>query len=68
MLGYPPLYVWVNIGVQQVVEAVEHKPWIGPADYSFALRLLSALVGIATTLLIITIGWQLAGPSARVAR
>ncbi|MCC7208962.1 MAG: glycosyltransferase family 39 protein [Anaerolineae bacterium] len=64
MDGYPPLYVEVNIGVQRLVEAVSTKPWLGAADYSYALRLLAALVGIATTLIVIRLGWQLGGPVA----
>jgi hypothetical protein len=64
LAGYPPLYVWMNMGVQEVVEKLDPKPWVNYADYYYALRFLSALSGIVTTLLVIWLGWQLAGPIA----
>jgi len=64
LAGYPPLYVWINMGVQQVVEKLAAHPWVNYADYYYALRLLSAVSGIATTLLIIWLGWLIAGPIA----
>lgn len=64
LAGYPPLYVWMNIGVQQTVEATWTGPWLLIADYFFYLRLLAAISGVMTTLLVISIGWQLAGPIA----
>ncbi|MCC6613722.1 MAG: hypothetical protein IT320_09610 [Anaerolineae bacterium] len=62
--GYPPLYIWINMGVQQVVEATSAQPWIFLGDYLNALRLLAALSGIATTLLVIALGWQTGGSVA----
>jgi len=59
--GYPPAFVTLNIGVQQVVEATVGRPWTVPPDYFFALRLLAAFVGTATALVIASIGWQLGG-------
>jgi hypothetical protein len=64
LAGYPPLYVWFNIGVQQVVEALWTKPWLLISDYMFYLRLLSALMGVITALLVMSIGWQIANPLA----
>jgi 4-amino-4-deoxy-L-arabinose transferase-like glycosyltransferase len=61
LAGYPPLYVWVNMGVQRLVEAFWTRPWILPADYLYALRVLAVGVGLATTALIVWIGWQLGG-------
>jgi hypothetical protein len=59
--GYPPAFVTLNIGVQQIVEATVGRPWTVPPDYFFALRLLAAFVGTATALVIANIGWQLGG-------
>ena len=64
LAGYPPLYVWVNIGVQQGVETFWTRPWLLISDYMFYLRLLSAVMGVITALLVMKIGWQLAGPVA----
>ncbi len=64
LAGYPPLYVWINMGVQEVVEKLAPQPWVNYADYYYALRLLSALGSIMTTLLVIWLGWLLAGPIA----
>ncbi len=61
LAGYPPLYVWVNIGVQQVVEAHWAYPWIFPSQYLYYTRLLAAVMGGLTTLLIMVLGWQLGG-------
>ena len=57
--GYPPLYVWVNEAVQQVVEAHWAYPWIFPAQYFTYTRLLAAVAGGLTALLIMALGWQL---------
>lgn len=62
--GHPPAYLWVNIGVQLLVEATASHPWVVPPDYFYALRLLAAIVGVITTFVIASIGWQLAGPVA----
>ncbi|MEO8612369.1 MAG: glycosyltransferase family 39 protein, partial [Chloroflexota bacterium] len=64
LAGYPPLYVWFNIGVQQTVETFWTRPWILISDYMFYLRLLSAAMGVTTALLMMRIGWQLAGSVA----
>src|SRR5947209_20470769 len=64
MAGYPPLYVWTSVGVQQAVDGSSGKLWLGAADYLRALRLLSALLGIITTAFIIVTATQLAGPVA----
>ncbi|MBZ0289668.1 MAG: hypothetical protein K8I30_18745, partial [Anaerolineae bacterium] len=61
LAGYPPLYVWINMGVQRLVETFSTKLWILPPDYMYYLRLLNALIGITTTALIAFIGWQLGG-------
>lgn len=64
LAGYPPLYVWINMGVQQVVEKLAAHPWVNFGDYYYALRFLSALSGIGTTLMVIWLGWLVAGPIA----
>jgi len=64
LTGYPPLYIWINMGVQQVVEATTTQPWLFLGDYLYALRLLAALNGIATTMLVIALGWQVGGSVA----
>jgi 4-amino-4-deoxy-L-arabinose transferase-like glycosyltransferase len=64
LAGYPPLYVWTNIVVQQAVEATWTGPWLLISDYFYVLRLIAALSGIITTLLVASIAWQLGGPVA----
>jgi 4-amino-4-deoxy-L-arabinose transferase-like glycosyltransferase len=64
LAGYPPLYVWFNIGVQQTVETFWTRPWLLISDYFFYLRLLAAIAGVITTLLVVSIGWQLGGALA----
>lgn len=64
LAGYPPLYVWVNMGVQSLVETLSTRPWVLPADYINALRLVSVTAGVVTTTLIVSIGWQMAGAVA----
>ncbi|MCA9911369.1 MAG: hypothetical protein KC519_22100, partial [Anaerolineae bacterium] len=62
--GYPPLYIWFNMGVQQAVESLTPQPWYFLSDYLYPLRLLAALSGIATTALVIWLGWQVGGSVA----
>ena len=62
--GHPPAYLWVNTGIQLLVEALAPNSWVVPPDYFYALRLLAAIVGIMTTFVVASIGWQLAGPIA----
>lgn len=62
--GYPPAYVLINIGVQELVESVRTKPWTTPPEYFYALRLLAVFVGTITVLVVASIGWQLSGPIA----
>jgi 4-amino-4-deoxy-L-arabinose transferase-like glycosyltransferase len=64
LAGYPPLYMWLNIGVQAVVERFWTKPWILPPDYLYYLRLVAALAGCITALVVARIGWGLGGPIA----
>jgi len=61
LAGYPPLYVWINMGVQVALEHLSPKAWIPPADYYYVLRLLAALSGIATTAFVIWLGWEVGG-------
>ena len=61
LAGYPPLYIWVNIVVQQTVEAHWNFPWIFPSVYFYYARLLAAVIGGITTLVIMRLGWQLGG-------
>ncbi|HVO68577.1 MAG TPA: hypothetical protein VMT24_00945, partial [Aggregatilineaceae bacterium] len=60
--GYPPLYIWMNMAVQRAVQHFSTKPWILASDYVYELRLMAALSGIVTVLLISSIGWQIGGP------
>ncbi len=61
LAGYPPLYVWINILVQRTIEAHWSYPWIFPSTYFYYLRLLAAILGGLTTLVIMRLGWQLGG-------
>jgi|GEM_PF-1451469 len=64
LIGYPPLYIWINIGIQQALEAITTDTWLSPADYMAAFRLVSALVSAITTLAIAAVAWQLGGKLA----
>jgi 4-amino-4-deoxy-L-arabinose transferase-like glycosyltransferase len=64
LVGYPPLYPWINAGVQRLTDAVWPEPWVLMGDYVLVLRFVSAMSGVLTTVLAITIGWQLGGPIA----
>ena len=66
LAGYPPLYIWINIGIQHLVEAFWTGPWLLISDYFYYLRLFGALLGILTTGVVIALGCQLAGPAAGV--
>lgn len=61
LLGYPPLYVWISMGVQQIVEQVK-TGWVPVGEYIYALRLIAAGVGALTTACIVAAGWMLGGP------
>jgi hypothetical protein len=62
--SYPPLYIWMNMGVQQILEASWGKGWIPVGGYIAVLRLIAVLGGILTTALIMAIGYRIAGPIA----
>ncbi len=64
LAGYPPLYIWVNSLIQQGVEALWREPWLLESNYYYYTRLFAAFIGIITTFVIASIGWQLAGPIA----
>jgi len=59
LAGYPPLYIWVNMEVQQLVETFFSRGWFVLGDYLYALRLLAAISGIVTTCLVMLLGWQI---------
>ncbi len=62
LAGYPPLYIWVNMGVQHFVEWIYWKPWAPlPTDYWLILRLFSGLIGVFTTVAVANLGWHLGG-------
>lgn len=65
LAGYPPLYVWINMGVQNLADTVwAGRPWILITDYFYWLRLMAAVVGVLTTLVVAGLGWELAGAAA----
>lgn len=64
LAGYPPLYVWMQSGIQALYEAVAQRPWYLPSDYIYVLRLVAVAAGVLTALAVTAIGWQLAGPVA----
>ncbi len=53
--GFPPVQPWVGITVQRIVESRVMFPT--PADYIYAMRLLSAVGGVLTTGLLLGFGW-----------
>lgn len=60
----PPLYVGVTTVMQELVDRLVGRPWTLPAEYMYAQRLLAVLVGVVTTAVICSIGWQLGGSVA----
>jgi hypothetical protein len=64
--GYPPLYVWLSMSVQQTLENNAGGRWLPPGDYVRVLRLLSVAAGVATTGLIIWTGVRVGGLLAGV--
>ena len=64
LAGYPPLYVWVSMGIQVAVNNLVQKPWLFIGDYLYYARLVAVLVGVATTLVVAITGWQMAGALA----
>jgi 4-amino-4-deoxy-L-arabinose transferase-like glycosyltransferase len=63
LLGYPPLYIWISMGVQQIVEHVT-TGWIAVGGYIYPMRLIAAVAGALTTACLIASGWMLGGPLA----
>jgi 4-amino-4-deoxy-L-arabinose transferase-like glycosyltransferase len=61
LLGYPPLYIWISMGVQQIVEQVT-TGWVAVGGYIYPMRLIAAVAGALTTGCIIASGWMLGGP------
>jgi len=56
--GYPPLYIWLEMAVQTLMDALGN-----PAipDYVRVLRLLSVAAGLATTAIIARTAWRVGG-------
>lgn len=66
LAGYPPLYVWMHGAMQSVYESIAHRPWYTPPDYIYVLRLAAVVAGVATTLWVVAIGWQIGGRIAGI--
>lgn len=61
LAGYPPLFPWIAVGMQYIVEAVSPEPFLFSGDYVFGLRLLAVVAGVLTTAALWAAGWALAG-------
>lgn len=61
LAGYPPLFLWINMGVQSLYDTFTTKLWLMPSDYIYAARIFTVIVGLATTAVMVTLGWQLGG-------
>ena len=61
LLGYPPLYIWLSMGVQQIVEHVT-TGWVAVGGYIYPMRLIAAVAGALTTACLVASGWMLGGP------
>lgn len=57
----PPLYIYFNVAVQTIYDAVKPHPWNLPSEYYYLLRLIAVGFGIATTALLIVVGKQVNG-------
>lgn len=64
LAGYPPLFPWLAVGTQRVVEAVSPKPFLFSGDYVLALRLVAVAAGVLTAAALLVVGWTLGGPVA----
>src|SRR5258708_11857535 len=49
---------------QQGAEHLRPRPWWLASNYFYVLRLVAALASVVTTGVVVSIGWQLAGPIA----
>ncbi len=63
LAGYPPMYIWISMGVQEIVDRFSER-WVSVPQYIYAMRLIAVVVGTLTTACIITAGWLLGGPLA----
>jgi 4-amino-4-deoxy-L-arabinose transferase-like glycosyltransferase len=61
LAGYPPLYIWISMGVQQIVEQVT-TGWVAVGGYIYPMRLIAAVAGALTTACLVASGWMLGGP------
>jgi Dolichyl-phosphate-mannose-protein mannosyltransferase len=59
--SYPPLYVELEMGVQQFVESSSQKGWLASGEILFWLRLIAIGMGLLTTAMIIDTGTMLGG-------
>lgn len=64
LTGYPPLFVWLSVIHQTLLENLTTRPWLLVPDYIATLRLLSVGVGVLTTGCVLALGWLLAGWAA----
>lgn len=55
--GFPPFQPWFTGMVQRVVET--QMPFPMPSDYIYAMRIISAGLGVLTTMMLMGIGWML---------
>jgi 4-amino-4-deoxy-L-arabinose transferase-like glycosyltransferase len=58
--GFPPFQPWFTGWIQRVVEA--RMAWPMPSDYIYAMRIVSLVLGVLTTVIIAGIGWMLGRP------
>src|SRR5258706_12212875 len=63
--GYPPLFVWVDMGVQQILESTLNR-WIGAGEVSFWMRLIAVGLGFFTTAMVLDTAGMLGGLLASI--
>lgn len=61
LAGYPPLYPWLGVWGQRIVEATS-STFLFPGDYIGAMRLLSVVVNALTVAVLLWLGWSAARP------
>lgn len=61
LAGYPPLFPWIAVGTQRIVERVSTESFLFSGDYVYGLRLLAVFAGVLTTAALLIIGWTLGG-------
>jgi len=62
--GYPPLFIWLSMGSQVLLEQFSPKPWLLVVDYVLLMRGYAVVLGTLTTWALIEVGRLLDSPES----